>query len=165
MVRIATHFYNCNLHENTQAKLFENRFNIVLEKIAQGPGVVGDYKIIVNSPDFQSLFPGFNVIEFKHDKTSVKYKSFFCEYEQTSDFWSTRRMSGHYKAIQQNCLLVIRSGVRFFCFTKETFMPLFEKSNVDRVTMRHSNGNGSGCYTRGRIIKIKDSSDVFNFIL
>ena len=130
----ANHFHNSRIHETLQSTIVENKFNIILESIKQGPGVVGDYKIKQNSVAFQTMFPNIEVIELKHDKTSVAYNSFFCEYEQTSDGWFTTNKSGHLKAVNEGCLLIIQSGSCFYCFTATTF---FCTAAIMHAIIRH----------------------------
>ena len=163
MVSIGTHFVNCKVHEGVQARILEQQFGIELEQIQQGAGVVGDYSVKVNSEKFQSLFPLIDVIELKNDKTSLIYKSFYCEFEQTRDGWRNSHKSGHLKAVEDGCLLVVQSGPNFFCFTAETFMPLFNQSAFVNETKRNSNGNSNGAFTRAKIIQIKDCANVFKF--
>ena len=163
MTTITQHFYNSKVHESIQARLTENFFEIELEPIHQGVGVVGDYTVIKNSEKFSTLFPNITIIEFKNDKSSVVYNSFYCEYEQTKDGWYTCNPSGHLKAIQANCLLVIQSGREFFCFDKETFMSLFEQATVEKTSRMNIYGNHNGCYTRARILYKKYCTDVFKF--
>ena len=49
MVKLIKHFYNSKVHEGVQARIIEQQFNIELEHINQGAGIVGDYRIKKNN--------------------------------------------------------------------------------------------------------------------
>ena len=152
---LQNHFSVCSVHEQKQAAWFSNQYSVTLEPIAQGPGVVGDYTVVQSSPAFEEAFPGYRTIEFKHDKTSEKWGSLFVEFEQTRDYWRSKKVSGHLKAVINDCLLVIQSGRSFFCFKKEDFMSIFRITKKERTTCRGANGNLPGMHTRAKIFPMQ----------
>jgi len=155
------HFTVSEVVERAQAAHFSHRFGVDLEKVQQGPGVCGDYLVLETSGHTQELEKclGYpltgKLIEFKNDRASVKYDSFYVEYEQTSDFWNTRKPSGHDLAIARDCVLVVSSGPRCFVFNASAYAVFIEGVTRERTTKYRVNGNSPGSYTRGRIVPMK----------
>ena len=164
------HFQVSEITERAQAAFFSTRFGVDMERIPQGPGIVGDYIVLQTSEHTQELENALGYpllgrrIEFKNDKTSVKYNSFFVEFEQTSDFWTTRKTSGHALAIQENCVLVLSSGTRCFVFNEHSYA-MFMKG-ITRVlsTKFRSNGNSPASFTHGKVVPIKRAVEEASFL-
>jgi len=164
------HFSVSEVVEREQAVYFSLRFGLDLERIPQGPGVCGDYRVIETSGYTEELESRLGypltgkLIEFKNDKASLKYNSFYAEYEQTSDFWNTRKPSGHDLAIARDCVLVISSGVRCFVFNAESYAVFIKGVTAERTTKYRVNGNSPGSYTRGRIVPMKVAENTATFV-
>ena len=156
------HMRLCESFELLQSESFASRFGCKLEKIKQGPGITGDFLIVSTSSKTKELEKHtgpllHKKIEFKNDKTSIKYKTFYIEYEQTRDSWFTTKISGHEKAaLIDDCLLIITSGSDCYAFIKESYLNLIKYSIRTLCTRNGANGNVRGCKTRGRIVPIKD---------
>ena len=157
------------LFEQIQANSFAHRFGVTLESLPQSRGIVGDY--IITSVTEQSLELQDKVgpllnrkIEFKNDKTSLKYNSFFVEYESTSNFWNSKFESGHQKAISENCLLCMNSGRDVYIFNEESFAEMCTYSIGVKQTKFRSNGNMPGSRTKGMIIPLKDARVCASFV-
>jgi len=155
------HFTVSEVAERAQATDFSLRFGVDLERVPQGPGVCGDYRVLETSGHTQELerrlgYPlTHKLLEFKNDRASLKYDSFYVEYEQTSDFWNTRKRSGHDLAIARGCVLIVSSGQRCFVFNKSAYTVFIEGVTRERTTKYRVNGNSPGSYTRGRIVPLK----------
>ena len=149
------------IFERKQAHGFCSLFGVKMDKIPQGCGVVGDYCVTETSEKTKELEKKVGPlvarrIEFKHDKTSVKFKSFYIEIEQTNDYWVTKNPSGHHKAITEGCLLIIQSGNDCYIFDEESYFRLIGCSTKTIGTRTGSNGNPKGSYTRARIVPVED---------
>ena len=159
------HMRNCEVFENRQAHSFCAQFGTELERIPQGVGVVGDFTVVQTSGETNKLEQLLGPligrrIEFKHDKTSTKYKSFFVEIEQTCDGWQTCRPSGHQKAIEMGCILIITSGSDCYIFDEESYFRLIACKIKTIGTKKGSNGNRMGCHTRAYIVPLKDAKRI-----
>ena len=118
------HFAVSEIAEREQAMYFSRRFGCDLERVQQGPGVCGDYLVLQTSEHTRALELKLGdsltnkLLEFKNDIASLKTKNFYTEFEQTSDFWNSRKQSGHDLAISQGCILVLSSGPKCFIFNE-----------------------------------------------
>ena len=154
------HFAVSYVTEKKQAADFSAKFGVELERLPQGPGVAGDYEIVNTSEHTLALekalgFPVLGkVLEFKDDKTSLKYGTFFVEYEQTSDWWMSRKPSGHELAMAKGCILVISSGPRNFVFNQTQYAELVKGVTRILSTKFRSNGNNPGSFTHGKIVPV-----------
>jgi len=164
------HFTVSEVVERQQAQYFSLIFGVDLERIPQGPGVCGDYLVVETSEHTEELerrlgYPlTGKLIEFKNDIASLKYNSFYVEYEQTSDFWWSRKQSGHDLAIASSCVLVVSSGPRCFVFNKSAYAVFIEGVTAERTTKYRVNGNSPGSYTRGRIVPLKVAENTATFV-
>ena len=155
------HFTVSDVVERAQAAYFSINFGVDLERIPQGPGVCGDYLVVEASEHTKELESRLGypltekLIEFKNDIASLKYNSFYVEYEQTSDFWETRKQSGHELAIARDCVLVVSSGPRCFVFNASAYTVFIKGVTAERTTKYRVNGNSPGSYTRGRIVPLE----------
>ena len=148
------------IFESIQKQNFEEHFGVKMERINQGSGVVGDYFITETSKLTQNVELNLGhallhrIVEFKNDKTSLKYNSFFVEYESTSDSWQTKRESGHVKAINHGCLLCINSGRDMYIFNRESFNEMLAYTTHTLQTKFRSNGNHPDSRTKGKIVPL-----------
>ena len=155
------HFLVSEVVERAQAVDFGLRFGVDLERIQQGPGVTGDYRVVETSEHTKKLERqlGYTLtgklIEFKNDIASLKYNSFYVEYEQTSDSWNTRKQSGHALAVARGCVLVVSSGPKCFVFNQTSYAEFIKGVTRERTTKYRANGNEPGSYTRGKIVPLK----------
>ena len=154
------HFAVSGKDERHQADGFRDRFGVELERIPQGPGVCGDYLVIGTTEHTEELEHalGYSLlgrkIEFKNDKTSLKYKSFFVEFQQTSDSWVHKKQSGHELAIEKGCVLVISSGSRCFVFNKSAYVEFVKGITRVLCTKFRSNGNRPDSFAKGKIVPL-----------
>ena len=154
------YFEICGERERAQAEEFCLRFGVDVEPVPQGAGIVGDFVVLGTSDRTRELESrlGYDLlgkrIEFKDDRTSVKYKSLFVEFESTSDFWATRRISGHAKAVLDGCVLVVANGPRSLIFNEQTYARLVEGATKTLSTKFRSNGNLPGSYSHGKIVPL-----------
>ena len=160
---------NSNLFEQIQANSFATHFGVTLERIPQSPGCVGDYIVTsVSELSFalqDEVGPLLNrTLEFKNDKTSLKYNSFFVEFESTSDWWNSKYESGHQKAINSGCLLCLNSGRDMYIFNQESFEELCSYSVGIRQTKFRSNGNRPESRSKGMIIPLKSARVCVSFL-
>ena len=164
------HFAVSEIVERKQADYFGQRFGVDLERIPQGPGVCGDYLVMDTSEHTKELEErlGYPLegrrIEFKNDMASLKYKSFYVEYEQTSDFWNTRKSSGHDLAVGMGCVLIISSGPICFVFNATAFAEFVKGVTRERTTKFRRNGNSPGSYTRGKIVPLEVALKTASFV-
>ena len=155
------HFGLSEIDERAQAVSFSARFGVHLGKIKQGPGVCGDYLVEATSADTRELESALGHplqgkrIEFKNDKASLKTGNFFIEFEQTGDGWFTTKPSGHAKAIDTGCILVISSGPNTYIFNENSFPQLIGRSTRELTTRPGRNGNPPGVHTRAKIVPVK----------
>lgn len=165
-----THMIKSEIRERAQATYFSRRFGCVLEKIQQGPGVCGDFLVTKTSPKTSPLedklgYPLHGrLIEFKDDISSVRWKSFYVEFEQTSSSWRTRSPSGHEKAIKEDCVLIISSGQKCFVYNKPSYSQLIENVSNTKTTSRGRNGNRPNSFTRARIVPLKRAAETACFM-
>ena len=156
--------------ERAQAESFSQRFGVDLEKLEQGPGVVGDYEVLETSDFTRELesvleFPlKGRAVEFKCDNASQRTGRFFVEFEQTSDSWYTRKLSGHEKAIVEGCVLVISSGPICFIYNSETYDRLIDGSVGERCTKFRKNGNSPCSFTRARLVPLEHARKTASFV-
>ena len=154
------YFEICGERERAQAEEFCLRFGVDAEPVPQGAGIVGDFVVLGTSDRTRELESrlGYDLlgkrVEFKDDRTSVKYKSLFVEFECTSDFWATRRTSGHAKAVLDGCVLVVANGPRSLVFNEHSFARLVEGATKTLSTKFRSNGNLPASFTHGKIVPI-----------
>ena len=164
------HFVVSEVVEREQAAYFSLLFGVDLERIPQGPGVTGDYRVVETSEHTEALeeMLGYpltgKLIEFKNDIASLKYNSFYVEYQQTSDFWFTRKQSGHDLAIARGCVLVVSSGPKCFVFNETAYAEFIEGVTRERTTKYRKNGNAPGSYTRGKIVPLKVAEHTASFV-
>jgi len=156
--------------ERKQSEHFSQRFGCDLERIPQGVGVVGDY-IVLKTSDFTKDLEwelGYplqgRLIEFKDDKASLKWNTFYVEYEQTSNSWCTRRSSGHEKAILEGCILIISSGPLCLVYNKVSYIKLIAGAVRERTTKFRVNGNNPSSFTRARIVPVKHALECASFV-
>ena len=146
--------------ELIQRRNFEEHYGVRMERITQTAGITGDYIIVQTSEATRVLEEkvGYSLlnrkVEFKNDKTSVQYKSFFVEFETTSNNWGTKQESGHVKAINQGCLLCINSGRDMFIFNEAAFNRILPYCTHIRQTKFRSNGNHPDSRMKGKIIPL-----------
>ena len=158
------HFGLSEIDERRQAITFSERFEVELEKIPQGPGVCGDYRVTKTSEKTKELESSLgypiigHLIEFKNDKASKKTGNLFVEFEQTSDGWFSRKPSGHALAISNGCVLVISAGEKTYVFNTENFQNLVKGATRDLCTRPGRNGNRPGCYTRAKLVPLKTAT-------
>ena len=156
--------------EVVQSLDFAQRFGLDLERVPQYPGVVGDVRVVSSSDftrDLETALGGTlerKLVEFKSDNASVNLKTFFIEYESTSDGWTTRRPSGHEKAITSGCILVLSSGPRCLVFNLASYTKLIDGVIRERTTKFRKNGNRPNSFTRGRIVPLKHAIKVASFV-
>ena len=156
-----THFKKCEIPESRQATGFATHFGVVLERVEQGPGIVGDYRVTTTSKKTEELetLLGYSLldklVEFKNDGTSLTFKSFYVEFEQTVDYWNSRSKSGHVKAIDAGCLLILASGNDSYVFDDSCFEEFLKGTIREQHTKSRSNGNQPTCFTRGKIVPLK----------
>ena len=164
------HMIKSEIRERAQAAYFSRRFGCVLEKLPQGPGVCGDFLVTKTSPKTSPLedklgYPLLGrFIEFKDDISSVKWKSFYVEFEQTSSSWRSRSPSGHEKAINEGCVLIISSGPKCFVYNKSSYSQLIEGVSNIKTTDPGRNGNRPNSFTRARIVPLKHAAKTACFI-
>ena len=164
------YFAVCGARERAQAEEFCLRFGVDLEPVPQGTGIVGDFVVLATSDRTRELEErlGYKLlarrIEFKDDKTSVKYKSLFVEFESTSDFWATRHSSGHAKAVLDKCVLVVANGPRSLIFNEQSFARLVEGATKTLSTKFRSNGNLPASFAHGKIVPIDWALKAASFV-
>ena len=164
------HFETSAIVERAQALYFSRRFGVRFAHLPQGPGICGDYEILETSYQTRELekklgFPLLGrYIEFKNDKTSLQYNSFYVEFEQTSDFWYSRKPSGHELASTKGCVLIISSGSRCFVFNRGAYIEFVKGVTRVATTKYCSNGNPPGCFTRGKIVPIDRAMETASFL-
>ena len=110
-------FRKSAVYEARQAYLFQEHFDLkkALVKIPFVPGASGDYRVQPDgsSDKYEELFTN-TFIEFKSDRTCLRTRHFYVEFEQTSNNWFSRKASGHQLAIDESCLLVIEGFEKFY---------------------------------------------------
>ena len=154
------YFAVCGERERAQAEEFCLRFGVDAQPVPQGAGITGDYIVSATTERTRELetqlgYPLLGKrIEFKDDKSSLKFNSFFIEYESTSNSWATRQPSGHAKAVLDGCVLVISSGARSFIFNKQAYARLVEGATKTLSTKFRSNGNLPASFTHGKIVPL-----------
>ena len=153
--KLMEHFKKTSVFERKQADWFVEEFGVQLEKIPQEAGCVGDYVIIKHSDYSKELFGDLTTIEFKNDKYGIRSGALYFEFEQTNDYWETRKPSGHLKAANEKCILVVQSGEEVFIFMKRDVDELVPLSHKTMSTRNYCNGNKPGMFTRGHIISKK----------
>ena len=159
------HINLSEIFERWQSVCFAEEFGCTLEKLPQGPGITGDYLITETSVRTKPLEMKVGSlvgrrVEFKNDKKSLQYKSFYIEFEQTSDFWVTTKRSGHHKAVLAGDLLVINSGNDCYIFDEKEYFKLISYTLRVVSTKTGANGNQPGCYTKGKIVRLRRARQV-----
>ena len=164
------HFVVSEVEEHRQAADFSLRFGVILQRIPQGPGVTGDFLVTQTEERTQTLENALGYpllqrrIEFKSDNASKRTKNFYVEFEQTCDGWGIRYPSGHEKAINDGCVLVISSGKKTFVFNEESFEEFKRGTIMERTTQYRKNGNAPEAFTRGYIIPVRVADATANAI-
>jgi len=164
------HYVVSDVVEREQALAFRLTFGVNLLKMPQGPGVTGDYLVTQTSRATEQLETalGYNLegrlIEFKDDKASLNTEHVYVEYEQTNDFWWSKKPSGHDLGIARGCVLVIASEPTCFVFNQTAFAELKNGTTKVRTTKYRKNGNNPGQYTRGRIVPLFHCRNTATFI-
>jgi len=164
-----SHFGLSEIDERAQAVSFSSRFGVQMSKIPQGPGVCGDYVVTETSHDTSELEVALGhpllgkLIEFKNDKASLKTGNFYIEFEQTGNGWFTSKPSGHAKAIEMGCILVISSGANTYIFNENSFPNLLQRSTRELTTRAGRNGNPPGVHTRAKIVPVKHGKSTASY--
>ena len=144
--------------EKQQAEKFAKYWGCSLEKITQGAGVVGDYKVVESSEKFRRVFGERNIVEFKIDALSTKYPNLFFETESKNRYegW---HYTGHVKALIEDCILAIspRGDGQQLYFLQENITKTMMK-NYREVIMPNNGGNGN--WRKGRLIPLQDAFEL-----
>lgn len=136
--------------EKEQARIFSERFQVVLKKLQDVRGQSGDYAVVKGE-----LFPPSTILEFKNDKKSLRTKNLYLESKQTTDGWFTTKKSGVALALQQGQVVVIKSGNENFILRTQTeYQKLLKMSHAEVSNGTGINGNPAGSYTKGDIVKL-----------
>ena len=145
-----THIRSCEADERVLKGLFEAHTGVTLQDIPQGPGIVGDSVVTVSA---NPLYPVGLRVEFKDDKASAKYNNLYLETHQTIDGWFTTKESGHLKAANEDCLVVIRTIGEVFVFNPAQVHEIIALAHRTSQTGDNVNGNANGCFTKAALTK------------
>ena len=160
-------------YELLQADSFRAEFGVVLEERPQAPGVCGDYRITSTSEATLPLEKAVghsllgHKVEFKNDKTSVDYKSFWVEYATLNK--GVVKESGHVKAAREGCLVVITSGLaapgrEVYVFTGASLLNMVANHTRYKLkTKPGANGNPPGFFSLGKVVFLGDAKNCVDF--
>ena len=156
MTKMQSWFKKCNAMEDTNIEVIASHFGVEYERIPQTFGVCGDFSLTTVSSMFENEFPGYLTLELKADYMARRTGNVYFEYSHTNDDFFTEKVSGHKKAIEQGCLLVITVAKEYFFLTIDSYERLMQaRSYRDVVNSRNINGNPNGCRNRGYLVPVK----------